>query len=35
MISGTAADVTLTNVDNTISGAGELGAGPTSPTLFT
>ncbi|MEV8686494.1 VCBS domain-containing protein, partial [Mesorhizobium ciceri] len=27
MISGTAADVTLTNVDNTISGAGQLGGG--------
>jgi hypothetical protein len=27
VISGTASDVTLTNVDNTISGAGQLGAG--------
>ncbi|RJT40545.1 adhesin [Mesorhizobium waimense] len=30
VISGTAADVTLTNVDNTISGAGQLGGGSLS-----
>ena len=27
MVTGTNGDVTLTNVDNTISGAGQLGAG--------
>ncbi len=31
VISGTAADVTLTNVDNTISGAGQLGGGLLGP----